>query len=550
MTTLAVYSATRLLGEITLDGKRLTGSTPALQNVADVVAQRAGGDVAKAYAALTGWTNGYLTITTAPAAAGGGAQAAAWDPAKHRRKNRGQPGGGEFTDTDGAGLPPVPDLSKMSRDQLITLLADQAGWVVDHNLGGHPEARERLRAIRDALHAGPAGQAPGGPRPGTPEALLASMTGNYDIEPGVPAAQKQHIAAALARLPAPVRQDIKNYGTMRQVSIRQHNWQTEAPEGTVTAIGSYNTDSRTLTISADSGDAAQTAVHESLHAWDRGPTGAPGRFSRQPDFTAIAGLIRDAARRHPRLADPHYAPAGAPPGRLGQRLLDAGNAEMFAELGADYLAGYPYNLHDRGSATGALPPPIRARLDAYYTGVFHIPRKPARRTTAAAADAADLTALSCVRTTNPPSWLFTTADGTAVSPETGEPAAPGAAAAASRTDEARGPDGRWIGGDAHGRFFHGTRATYEPGRVLSGQVHYYTGYRPQAASYAQGATQHGPARVYQVEPIEGHERDPEYPDTGEKVQWPPGGAWRARKVRVIREVSHSEMPQPEDTPAV
>jgi hypothetical protein len=116
-------------------------------------------------------------------------------------------------------------------------------------------------------------------------------------------------------------------------------------------------------------------------------------------------------------------------------------------------------------------------------------------------------------------------------------------AAAFDPHEDRDPHtGRWAGGDAQGRFFHGTRNRYRPGQELSDKIHYYTGYRPLAASYAQGATEHGPPRVYQVEPVEGHERDPEYPDTGEKVQWPPGGAWRARKIRVIREVSHSEMP--------
>lgn len=73
MKTLAVYTASRDLGRITLDGTRLTGSTSGLQNVADVAAMRAGGDVTQAYADLEGWTNGYLTIIPAaqdePAAA-------------------------------------------------------------------------------------------------------------------------------------------------------------------------------------------------------------------------------------------------------------------------------------------------------------------------------------------------------------------------------------------------------------------------------------------------------------------------------------------------
>lgn len=421
MTTLAVWSQNRRLGQITLDGKRLTGSTPALQNIADVAAMRAGGDVAKAYAALDGWTNGYLTIITAPPPP---TQAAAWDPGKHRRKGKGEHGGGEFTDMDATGLPPVPaDLSQLSRDQLIGLLADQAGWIVDHNLAGHPAARARLRALRGALH-GDGHARPGDPastpQPGTPGALLTSMAGDYHIEPGVTAARKQEITTALAHLPGTVRQDIKNNGMMRRVTIRQRNWDTEAPEGTVTAIGRYDTDRRELTISAESGDAGQTGVHESLHAFDREPSGAAGRFSRQADFTGIAAAIRADAQRHPGMTDPHYAPDGAPPGRLGQRLLEAGNAEMFAELGADYLAGYPYNLQVRGATAGALPAAISRRLDAYYSGVFHAPRaKPGRRARAAA-ETGGRAPLSCTRTASPDGWLFTDTDGAPVSPVTGD----------------------------------------------------------------------------------------------------------------------------------
>lgn len=65
--TLAVYSEVRQLGSITLDGGKLTGTGPALQNVADVAVKQAGGDPAKAYAQLDGFTNGYITIITDPA---------------------------------------------------------------------------------------------------------------------------------------------------------------------------------------------------------------------------------------------------------------------------------------------------------------------------------------------------------------------------------------------------------------------------------------------------------------------------------------------------
>lgn len=102
--TLAVYSAVRDLGRITLDGGKLTATDPALQSVADVAVKQAGGDPAKAYQALAGFTNGYLTIITDPAEqdAGTGAEAA-WDPLRHLRKHKGEHGGGEFTKMPGGG---------------------------------------------------------------------------------------------------------------------------------------------------------------------------------------------------------------------------------------------------------------------------------------------------------------------------------------------------------------------------------------------------------------------------------------------------------------
>jgi hypothetical protein len=49
-----------VLGTIGLTGAGLTGSTPAAQELADVVTQRHNGDVVAAYNALDGWQNGYL----------------------------------------------------------------------------------------------------------------------------------------------------------------------------------------------------------------------------------------------------------------------------------------------------------------------------------------------------------------------------------------------------------------------------------------------------------------------------------------------------------
>ena len=55
-------------------------------------------------------------------------------------------------------------------------------------------------------------------------------------------------------------------------------------------------------------------------------------------------------------------------GRSG--LVQAGNAELFAELGADYLTNMPYNLAYRGREWNALPSRTAAKLDNYFTGVF------------------------------------------------------------------------------------------------------------------------------------------------------------------------------------
>jgi hypothetical protein len=73
--SLTVYSATRALGRITLAGGKLAGSTPGTQDLADAALRRAGGDAARAYQALDGYTNGYLTVIVTPAEqiTGGGA---------------------------------------------------------------------------------------------------------------------------------------------------------------------------------------------------------------------------------------------------------------------------------------------------------------------------------------------------------------------------------------------------------------------------------------------------------------------------------------------
>jgi hypothetical protein len=68
--TLAVYSKDRRIGRLTLAAGKLTGSSPGLQDMADAAVRKAGGDAAEAYKALTGFTNGYVTVIPAPPIAG------------------------------------------------------------------------------------------------------------------------------------------------------------------------------------------------------------------------------------------------------------------------------------------------------------------------------------------------------------------------------------------------------------------------------------------------------------------------------------------------
>lgn len=94
--TLVAYSRHRRLGTIRLAAGKLTSRSPGLQDVADAAVRRAGGDAAKAYAALDGYCNGYITIITLPAEqdAAGEARAAAWDEARHPRGYGGRFGHG------------------------------------------------------------------------------------------------------------------------------------------------------------------------------------------------------------------------------------------------------------------------------------------------------------------------------------------------------------------------------------------------------------------------------------------------------------------------
>jgi hypothetical protein len=531
--TLAVYSRVRRVGRITLAGGKLTGSAPGVQNIADTAVRKAGGDPQAAYAALDGFTNGYITVITDPAeqnaarqggatadgqpwtATGhlpGGAQvvlswdgglAAGWDDdaiawladAASSGQVQGDSGASVlgwlrkhgFTDTPGAAAGDVwavwdPELHPRdergrftNRARLLALQAPpgtrrtavpageiRAGdWLaLGHRKGGyqitavtpggqpgsvrlhlegggrimlagdyHRPGRRQVPVYRHDKPPAPKPPPPAPPAPDTPEELFTSMAGSYYFEPGVTNGQKQKVAAALARLPAGVRQDLKDFRLMRRISIREHKWESESPEGTIVAIGQYNIDSRVLTIAADSPDLAQTADHEALHAWDRLPSGWMGRFSNQADFKKLAGQIRDIEQHNRGMVGAHYAPYGGP-----QWLVKSGNMELFAELGSDYLNGQPYNLNlaYRGTSLMALGPRITARLDDYFTGVFtgatHQLTTRQRNMAPAAAAPGDVTSqggLSCTKVTMPDGstgWLFTDAAGREINPETGEPA--------------------------------------------------------------------------------------------------------------------------------
>ena len=91
------------------------------------------------------------------------------------------------------------------------------------------------------------------------------------------------------------------------------------------------------------------------------------------------------------------------------------------------------------------------------------------------------------------------------------------------------------------KFYHGTREEFAPGQVLSDKRRYYTPHRALAGNYSAGSTARsgrGERHVYEVEPVEGHEIDPEYGDSGY--------GWMARKIRVVREVSHAGTDEPGD----
>ena len=107
--TLAVYSKARRIGRITLSGGKLTGTSRGLQDMADAAVRTAGGDAAKAYAALNGYCNGYLTVIVSPAeqdaaAAVNAALAAAdWREELHPRGR-----GGKFAHKPGTAAPAAP----------------------------------------------------------------------------------------------------------------------------------------------------------------------------------------------------------------------------------------------------------------------------------------------------------------------------------------------------------------------------------------------------------------------------------------------------------
>jgi hypothetical protein len=100
---------------------------------------------------------------------------------------------------------------------------------------------------------------------------------------------------------------------------------------------------------------------------------------------------------------------------------------------------------------------------------------------------------------------------------------------------------------ADGAYFHGTRHVLRSGQMLTGghaksnqgygqpgRHVYYTEDRLMASFFAESAN--GPdddldaaPRVYQVQPVQGHEPDPDAT-----------GSWRAPTVKVIREVRCSQ----------
>jgi hypothetical protein len=200
----------------------------------------------------------------------------------------------------------------------------------------------------------------------TPADILGQLATAVDIDPAVTDAQAAGVAAALGGLPQTVRDKLA--ANVARLVVVPGSWAAPSAETAgelISVQGTYGPAAKELRLAADAGDPA--AIHEALHAFDLRPgTSRMGLFSSKLAFRSIAADIRgDPAAAS--LTGPHYIPVLPSANPEGWEAI--GNAEMFAELGQDYLTGTPYNLSGY-TVSAPMPQWITDELDAYFANTF------------------------------------------------------------------------------------------------------------------------------------------------------------------------------------
>lgn len=180
-----------------------------------------------------------------------------------------------------------------------------------------------------------------------PKTVFRSLAkGEVEIEPGSDPARTAEIAAALDRLPAPVKESVRGHLYMVSVSPKLYYG------GNDNVAGMYLADLHSLLVATKTDQAAPSAVHEALHAYDAGPR-RDYAVSGGPEWKRLAADIRQAGVPLEQSYAADWGPAGT------------GDQEMFAELGMQHVLGLPLVLDRRENEPlpGALAARVRALLD-------------------------------------------------------------------------------------------------------------------------------------------------------------------------------------------
>ena len=196
--------------------------------------------------------------------------------------------------------------------------------------------------------------------------VFRSVAGKVKVHRGVSDAGQAEIAAAFTKIPPEIRDRIK----ISKLEITSKVRTVRAPEGKIPVAGTYNyrTGELTVTTPLPAGfDVQKTVVHESLHGLDT----MAGTVSGTPGFRQIADLIRTLP---PGLVLDHYVPdLSSYTGTERTKMEQAGNREMFAELGARYLLGQPMYLAG-GTEGAAWPPILTDPLNTFFTKTLGPPQ--------------------------------------------------------------------------------------------------------------------------------------------------------------------------------